>query len=277
VTRVSLKVWLFLGVLALGQLFIGYHLGGRPGLFLGFLASVSLNLLVFFFSTPQLLQKFNARRMEGQDSWGLNTLLQKYAEKTGVIAPTLYIWEHPSAIAFSLGRPGHRAAIALSSGLLQNLTKDEIEAVLVHQICHLRVMDRFRIGVASTLASALVGLSQVLDTSWPLNWVRKSPLQNPFHHLLCPLAWLMIRLTMADRSFFEVDDLAASLLRDRKALATALWKMDSYCQTLPLDPLPCTHYLFAVNPEGLRDSNWFFISHPKIENRLRRLVGTYPL
>ena len=276
-TRSAMRVWLFLLVLAFAHLFVGYKLGGRLGLFLGLLMAVNLNVLVFFFGETQLLGLFKAKKLEGQDAWGLRDLAEKYSRMAGVPAPTIFLTPTSHVLAFSLGHSWKHAGICLSEGLLERLLPDEIEAIVAHQVCHIRRLDTFSFGVMSSLANALVGLSTVLDQAWPMNWIRKGVPQKPFSQMLSPISWLLIRFAVSDKNFYENDDLAASLLPHRKSLAQALWKMECYSQTQPVQTLPCTHHLFVVNPEGLRESNWFYLTHPKLENRIRRLVGTYPL
>ncbi len=275
--RVSLKVWIFLLALAIVQLYLGYRLGGRPGLWIGFLWSVSFISLIYFFADARLLKKFKVRKLSGQDAWNLTEMVDKYSRLAGVPRPDIFLMDHPTPIAFSMGSSWNQARICLSTGALQKLTNPEIEAVLAHQVCHLRRLEMFSFAVSSSVANSLIGLAQVLDRAWPANWGKKKPRQFPFLTLLSPLAGLILRIALSDRSYFEIDDLAQNFLVDRKALATALWKLESYCQAEPLDILPCTNHLFIVNPEGLKESNWFFVTHPKMENRLKRLAGTYPL
>lgn len=277
ITRVSLKVWAFLAVLALGHLFLGYRWGGRAGLWAGFALATMLVMLVYFFAEAPLLAHFKARKMKGQDAWNLRELTQKYSRFAGVPMADLYLMNHSTPIAFSMGASWNRASICVSTGLLQKMSPAELEAVVAHQVCHLRRLETFLFSVSSALANSLVGLAAVLDRGWPFNWSRKEIKYRPFLTLFAPVAGFIVRIAVSDRSYFEIDDLAASLVSDSKTLAQALWKLESYCQTQPLEILPCTNHLFIVNPEGLKESNWFYVTHPKMESRLRRLVGTYPL
>ncbi len=276
-SRMSLKVWLFLTAVSLANLFIGYKTAGRPGLWFGFILSTVLILLIYFFSDPPLLEKLNATQLKGQDAWNLRELAGKYARLAGVPLPQLFLMPQQTAVAFSMGPSWHQARICLSSVLLSKLSAQELEAVMAHQICHLRRLQTFSFGVGSVLAHSVIGLAEILDRGWPFNWTEQGLKQRPFLAALAPVASLILRLCLSDQSYYETDDLAASLIPDRKALATALWKMESYCQTEPLSILPCTNHLFMVNPEGLKPSNWLFVTHPQMESRIRRLVGTFPM
>jgi heat shock protein HtpX len=276
-SKVSLRVWIFLALLALLHLVIGYHLGGRLGLWIGFFAACSLILLVYFFADPPLLGKFHARRLQGQDAWNLQNLAAKYAKLAGIPRPEFYVMDSETTTAFSMGTSWKQARVCVSTALLKKLTEPEIEAVVAHQVCHLRRLETFSFSICSSLAHSLVGLATVMDLGWPANWTGRGIRQRPFLTLLAPLAGGVLRIALSDRKYFENDDLAASLIVNRRDLAEALWKIDSYCQTRPLDIPPCTNHLFIVNPEGLRESNWFFVTHPKMESRLKRLAGTFPL
>lgn len=275
--RVSVKVWIFLGALALAHLFAGYRFYGRTGLWVGFLMATAFVILVYSFSEPPLIRKFKARQLKGQDAWNLRETATRFARMAGVPVPDVFLMENPTPIAFTMGPSWHFASLCLSTSLLEKLSASEVEAVVAHQICHLRRLETFSFAISSSIANSLLGLATILDISWPVNWRAGRLKQRPFLTLLAPMAGFILRIAHSDRSYFENDDLTASLLPDRKALASALWKIESYCQTQPLDIPACTNHLFIVNPEGLKESNWFFAPHPKMESRLKRLVGTYPL
>lgn len=276
-TRASLKVWLFLVVLALLHLFIGYRIAGRLGLFFGLMMAVTLTVLIFYYGSAHLLEKFQAKKLAGQDPWGLLEIAVRYSRLLGIACPSVFVAPSEKVFSFSLGHTWDMGAVCLSQGALEKLSSEEIEAVLVHQICHIRRLDTFAFGATSSLAHSLVGLATILDRAWPVNWFQAGMKQKPFLILISPLSWLLVRFAVSNGNFYENDDLAASLLPNRKYLAIALWKMESFSQTKPLEILPCTSHLFMVNPEGLKESNWFYVLHPPIANRIRRLVGSFPL
>ncbi len=276
-SKMSLKVWLFLVLFSLAILFIGYRIAERPGLWIGFLISSTLVLMIFYFSEPPLTEMYQAAQLKGQDPWGLREISRKYSKIAGVPPPRLFVMDSPTAIAFSMGPSWNRAQVCLSTALLRKFSRAEIEAVMAHQICHLRRLETFAFGIGSVLAHSLIGLAEIMDRGWPLNWNSNGLRQRPFLTAFAPVASLILRMSLSEQSYFENDDLAASLISDRKALATALWKMESYCQAEPLSILACTHHLFMVNPEGSKESSGLLVTHPKIESRIKRLVGTYPL
>lgn len=259
----SIQVWMAMATISLMHLVVGFYLGGRLGLFLGFCLATTLMVLVFFFGDAQLLKFFKAKAVRGQDPWNLNDLALRYSRIASVPTPTVYLAENSSPFAFSQGQYWKHSFICVSSGLLERFSQAEIEAIIAHQVCHVRKIESFRFGIFSALAHALVAIKA-------LRW------------LLTPLAWILIKAAVSSRSFLENDDLVSSFLPDRKTLAQALWKLEAYSQTLPVKTLPCSHHLFIVSPQRFemkqsRLQSWLRLQHPSIESRIRRLTGSFPI
>lgn len=261
-------------LLGFGSLIVGFKLGDRLGLFIGFV----LDLIFFYFLFAQaegsLLKKLGAEELVGQDPWNLNDRVMEKAHAMGLKAPRLFLMEQETATAFSLGIPGSPTLVALSTGLLKKLTPEEVDAILVHQVCHIARMDTFGFGVASLLADTLLSYAEFFDQLWPLRRIKRFKNQRPFQFVLLPVAWMLIRLTVRQRNYFDNDDLAQQLVPDRKILARALWKLESLNQARPLDIPDCSSHLFVVNPRGLQNIHWFYQTHPKMSVRLKRMMGT---
>lgn len=269
-TNNNTKVWIFILSSSLALLIAGYELGERLGLLIGFLAALVLNFFVFFYGESRVLTKLQARRLSGQDAWGLLDQVESLSAQLRIPAPAVYITPHASVNAFCVGQSWSRGCLGFTSGLVNTLNAEELEAVVAHQICHIRRLDTFAFGVSSTLANAIVGLGQFLDSLLPYK------LQF-FMPLLSPVGWLIIKCVVSEKSVFENDLLAAKLLENRPQLGEVLWRMEGLAETIPLEVPPCTSHLFMVNPEGFNQRNIFLKSHPDIEVRLKKLMGYYPI
>lgn len=269
-TNNTTKVWISILTSSLAFLIIGYQLGERLGLLVGFLIALLLNFFVFYYGDNRILAKLNASRVKGQDAWGLAEKVSQLSEKLGMPAPSIYITPHLSVNAFCVGHSWRVGSLGFTAGLLQKLNDEELESVIAHQLCHIRNLDTFAFGVTSTLANSLVGLGQFLDSLLPYK------LQF-FMPLLSPLGWFIIKSVVVEKSFFENDLMAANLLEDRMRLGEILWRLEGLAQTKPLEIPPCTSHLFMVNPEGFKQRNLFLKSHPAIEVRLQKLMGYYPI
>lgn len=271
------KVWLFFLSITIVFLIIGNSLSGRIGLFISFIFALIFHSLVYFYGRSRLIHYFHARPIFGNDPWGLTQYLKKYSLLLQIPKPDLYVIDSQSCIAFSIGNYWQNSSICISTGLLKKLSEKETETVLVHQICHVHRMNTFEFGVAHIISFSLVGLGQLLDYFWPFKKHQKVILQKPFSNLLSPLAWFILKLAITDKIYFQNDDMAAALLHDRKSLAEVLWKLDGLNQSYPLQLPPCSSHFFIVNPTALKETNWFLLAHPKIDTRIRRLIGYFPI
>ncbi len=273
----STKVWVFIIAICLFFLVLGFRLGDRVGLLAGLICAIILNLLIFFYGEAHILSLLKVRLSEGQDPWGLQPLIKDYAFRLGLKRqPRLYILEASAAVAFCIGIAWRQPCICISEGLLKRFTEKDLRAVIAYQVGHIRRMETFGFGVTSILANTLVGLGQLLDQVWPPNFFLNKK-QMPFLTLLSPLGWLIIRLVVRTKTYYENDTLAAELVGDRRNLAEVLWRMEGLAQTQPLLIPPCTSHLFMVNPEGFEQKNLFLKFHPSMESRLLKLVGYYPI
>ena len=269
-TNNNTKVWIFILLSSFALLVIGYQWGERLGLLIGFLLAVILNFFVFFYGETRILSQLKAQRMKGQDAWGLNEVVRKFSEELKMPAPAIYVTPHRSANAFCVGHSWKRSAVVFTSGLLNKFSPEEIEAVVAHQLCHVRRLDTFSFSASSALANAVMGVGQILDSLLP------SKLQL-FAPILSPFGWLIIKLVVDEKSVFANDQLASELLQSRARIGEVLWRMEGLAQSLPLDAPPCTSHLFMVNPESFNQRNLFLKSHPAIEVRIKRLMGYYPI
>lgn len=272
----STKVWLFILLTSIALLILGHQLANRLGLFVGLFLALTMNFFLFFYGENRLLEKLGAKRWRGQDPWGLNVLLTATCEKLAIKKPMLCVFEHNSVAAFSIGLPWGRSSIAFSTGLLKKLSAAEIEAVLVHQVCHIQRLDSFLFGVSSLLANSIVGFGDFLDQFWIPNFFFQKK-QKIFRTLLSPLGWIIIKSVVRNRVYFENDLLAAELIEDRRRLAEVLWRLDALSENTPRLVPACTSHLFIINPEGLLQKNMFLKSHPPTSERIKRLIGYYPI
>jgi len=267
----STKVWIFILTSSLAFLVLGYQFGDRIGLLIGFALALGLNFLVFFYGESHLLAKLHAKPLKGQDAWGLLQIVEKYSNRLDMPAPAVYLTPHPLASAFCVGHSWKRGSLCFTLGMVQKLNQDELEAVVAHQLCHIRRLDSFTFSVSSTLANSICGIGVFLDSFLP------SKMRPFFMTLFSPLGWIIIKVVVGQKSFFENDLMASEIIEDRRKLGEVLWRLEGLAQTQPMSVPPCTNHLFIVNPEGFEQKNLFLKSHPSIKVRLQKLMGYYPI
>lgn len=265
------KVLVFLFFSLIGWLVLGYTLAGREGLFGALLLTTSLVMLLIFKSESPILKHLKAAKISGQDAWGLKKIIEKYSHQLRISPPELYIFEHETGAALSLDRPWGKPAVAISTGALKRLNTEEINAVLAHELCHIYRMNTFGLTTAHLAAQAWIGAAQTVDELIPKNKYRF------FARIAAPVAQLILKQSIREKVFFENDDMTISILNDRRVLAEALWKLDVMAKTAPLNVVPCSSHFFTVNPDGSRAHKKFLLTHPKIDRRVQRLLGYWPI
>lgn len=265
----STKVWFLIVASSIAHLFVGYWLGQRVGLLLGFFAALFFNLIVFLYGESRLLSFFKAEPLKGQDAWGLNELNKKLSQQLQINPPKIYVADSPLATLFSVSHSWGRHSICVTSELLSAFNQNEIHTLFIHQLCHIQRIDTFAMSVGSTIANSVVGLGDLID---------QMTFRRPvFSHILAPFGWLIVKIFTPKKLFFENDTLSTHHIEDVRLLGDLLWKLQARALNHPIKVPPCTNHLFVVNPEGSHSMQSFRNLHPPMPERIHHLLGYYPL
>lgn len=275
----STKVWLFIIATSLFFLVVCSQIAGRFGLLLGLVVALLFHTLIFIWGDGLLLRKFSLTPLLGQDPWHLNNKVQTWMKSEKLMLPEkveLFLLDSDLPTAFSFELPWKKPMVALSKSLIKKLNQDEVEMILVHQLCQLQHRQTLRFAILSLLANTIAQASQFLDRIWIPNAVfgRK---QKPFMSLFSPVISLLIRISHSTQDQYVIDQHAAQLVGSREKLGRLLWKLEGWSLTHPMDIVPATSHLFIVNPERIRQKNNLLQFHPATKDRLEKLVGSYPV
>ncbi|MCB0384559.1 MAG: M48 family metalloprotease [Bdellovibrionales bacterium] len=277
----STKTWTLLAALSLTIILISHGWGGRQGLLWGVIIALSINCLIYFYNDLRLDSLFPGQLVEGQNPWGLLQTAKTFASKARIPVPRVVILNSPAPQALVMGRNWKSATIVLTEGLLRSLTREEREAVIAYQISCIKKLDTLAFSVASAFTDFLFAISLSVDlVIRGILGPKKDPHSRQNHLfslLIAPFASLLVRLAVGTGRYLANDSLAASWVENPKALAQALWKLESYAATRPMEIPAATAPLFIVNP--LTGHGWtrYFHVHPSVEKRIRNLIGYYPI
>jgi len=259
-----LRVILLLGTLTALFLAIGYYFAGMVGMIIGFAIAFLTNFVAYWYSDSFVLRLYNAKPA-GDDYPDLDSSMEKISRKADIPKPKLYLINVNVPNAFATGRSPKKAAVAVTKGLLQ-LSTEEIEGVIAHEIAHIKNRDTLIATMAATMAGALTWLAYIFFFGDQRN-------RNIFSFLLlfilAPLAATMIRLAISRSREFSADKTGA-MLSDPLNLASALEKISSSARSYPIRGNQSTSHLFIVNPFS-GSMIRLFSSHPPIEERIARL------
>ena len=263
--RNILKVWLLVLVSCgvLGAL--GYAGGGYRLLSIFVFCALLVVGAAYWYADRMVLGLVGARELPLAEAPALHSTVERLAALAGVVKPKLYLLADGFPRAFSAGRGPRGSAIAVSTGLLSALPPAELEAVLAHELAHIRSRDVLVQTTAVVVAAAIVEASRIGG------WLERTLL-----FVLGPCAAALVHLLLSPRREFGADRAAARLCKSPHGMADALVRLDSASELVEFRASPATEPLYTVNPfleEGLAR---MFVTHPPLEERVRRLRDLDP-
>jgi heat shock protein HtpX len=218
-------------------------------------------LAVYAYADRALLGMLGAREYALAEDPILRSTVDALSAKIGVVPPKLYLIPDPYPRALSAGRGPAGSSLAFSTGVLGALTPAELEAVIAHELAHVRRRDVLTQTSAVMLAVVLVDLSRIGG------WFERALLA-----VLGPVASAFVHLLLSPRRELAADRLAASILGSGDALADALLKLDRASDLVSFQASPATEPLYTVNPFAEEGLSALFSTHPPLQERLRRLA-----
>jgi heat shock protein HtpX len=272
ILRTTLLLALLTGLL----LMIGAALGGRAGLLIALALSVIMNIGSYWYSDKIVLRMYNAREVQASEAPQLCGIVQSLAERAGPPMPKVYIIPSEMPNAFATGRDPKHAAVAVTTGIMKILDRNELEGVLGHELTHVKNRDTLISAVAATLAGVITYLASIAQWSLILGG-RDEDDGNIVGVLLmavlAPFAALLIQLAISRGREFAADEGGARLCGRPAALASALAKLERSSGAAPANVNPSTAHMFIVNPLNGQRLASLFSTHPGTEERIRRLIA----
>lgn len=258
---------------------MGQVIGGNAGMIVAFGLAVVMNFASYWFSDQIALRMAGAREVSPEEAPELYAIVQELTYKAGLPMPRVAIVEAPQPNAFATGRDPNHAVVAVTTGILQILNRDELMAVLGHELGHVRNRDILVSSVAATVAGAITMVAQMLQFAAFFGGFGRSNSDgegvNPIGALamiiLAPIAAVLIQMAISRSREYGADETGAQIFGDPLALASALAKLEAYSKRVPLDVNPAAAHLFIVNPLNGQMLAGLFSTHPPIEERIKRL------
>ncbi|MGH6866679.1 MAG: zinc metalloprotease HtpX [Methyloceanibacter sp.] len=255
---------------------IGFLIGGQSGMIIALLVAGAMNLFAYWNSDKMVLRMYGAHEVDGRSAPELYALVQQLAGQAGLPMPHVYIMDNPQPNAFATGRNPQNAAVAVTSGLMQTVSKDELAGVIAHELGHIKHHDTLLMTITATIAGAISMLANFAmffggrsDNNGGMGLF--GTLAMVF---LAPLAAGLVQMAISRTREYEADRAGAEISKQPMSLASALQKIAGMAKQIPnmeAERNPASAHLFIVNPlSGARMDN-LFSTHPNVENRVARL------
>ena len=156
-----LRTALLLGLLTGILLTIGWLWQGATGMTYFLAIAFAINFLAYWFSDKIVLAMYRAKPIQKSDEPKLHEVVEKLTKTMGIPKPKVYLVNLPILNAFATGRNYKNAAVAVTSGLLKNLSWEEVEGVLSHELSHIKNRDTLTSALAATIAGAIAYIAQI--------------------------------------------------------------------------------------------------------------------
>ena len=276
----GIKTVILLGALTGLLLAIGGAMGGQSGVAIALAFAVVINFSAYWFSDKLVLAMHRARPVTREESPNLYAIVAGLTAHAGLPMPRLYVIAADAPNAFATGRNPQHAAVAVTTGLLKILDRNEIEGVLAHELAHVGNRDILISSVAATLAGAISSLA--FFARWGAifgGFGRDDERGGGVFGLLAmailaPLAATVIQLAVSRSREYQADATGAEMAGNPHGLASALQKLQDYGKKAPpLSPSPTMNHLYIANPLSGRSLGRLFSTHPPMAERIRRLLG----
>jgi heat shock protein HtpX len=271
----TLKTAALLGLLTAIILGIGWLFGGSTGLVIAFLIALVMNGVSYFYSDKIALRSMGARPVSQAEAPWLYAIVQDLSSQARQPMPRLYVSPTRQPNAFATGRNPEHAAVCVTEGIVALLNERELRGVIGHELSHVYNRDI----LISSVAGALAGFI-TLVAHFAFFFGSSNDEEGPgiFGALLMvilgPIAATLIQLSISRSREYQADQSGASLTHDPLALASALKKIETGAQAMPLSPesrVATTSHLMIANPFRARGLGNLFSTHPPMAERIARL------
>lgn len=265
----TLKVIMLISMLSGLLVIIGYWLGKGKGIIIALIISAVMNLGSYWYSDTIVLKMYKAQPVTQEDTPDLYAAVETLTKQADIPMPKLYIIPTDTPNAFATGRNKNHAAVAVTSGLLKLMNKEEVEGVIAHELSHIKHKDILISTMAATIASAVVLLSR-----WSVFFGGDdgSAISAIAIAIVAPVAATLVQTAISRSREFEADAGSARITRNPEGLAQALMKLSTSAHQLPMGANPATAHMFIVNPLSGSTIMSLFSTHPPVEKRIERLM-----
>ncbi len=254
-------------------IWFGGMIGGQSGMLIAFLVAAGMNFYAYYYSDTQVLKHYHAIPVERDHATGLYEIVERLTQRANLPMPALYIIPEAQPNAFATGRDYEHAAVAVTEGLLDLMSEEEVEAVIAHELSHIKHYDMLIGTVTATIAGAIAMLAN-FGMFFGGDKDRPNPVVMIALMIIMPLAATIIQMTVSRNREFMADEGSAHMTGHPEWLQSALSKLDSYARgTVMHDADPQTAHMFIINPFSGQNLSLqqLFSTHPSTEQRIARL------
>ena len=274
------KTFFLMLVLTVLFILVGTAIGGRSGAIYAFVFAALMNFFTYWFSDKIVLRMYRAKEVSQSEAPELYGIVAELTSKASLPMPKVYFMENDTPNAFATGRNPQHAAVAVTTGILRILSRDELMGVIGHELSHIQHRDILISTIAATMAGAISVLASMARWGAMFGGFGRSDNEEGggggnilvvlVVSIFASIAAMLIQLAISRSREYLADEGGAHLAHPL-SLAKALQKLEIASQRVPMDANPSTAHMFIVNPLKGGGVLSLFSTHPPIEERVARL------
>ena len=269
-----MKTFILMAAMTALFAFAGVAMGGLEGMIIALLFAVGMNAFAWYNSDQMVLRMYKAAPLPPSDP--LHKVVAQLAKNANLPIPKVYEIPNEQPNAFATGRNPENSAVAATTGLLSRLTKEEIAAVMAHELAHIKNRDTTVMVVAATFAGAISMLANFMMFFGNRRNNQMGFLGILAMMILAPLAASLIQMAISRSREYEADRVGAEICGNPLWLASALQRIEGFAKKIDnfsAERNPATAHMFIINPLHAHKHDRLFSTHPSTSNRINALTN----
>ena len=255
---------------------VGYLIGGARGATIALVIAAATNLFAYWNSDRMVLSTYGAHDVDQRTAPELVNLVAVLAERAALPMPRVFLMDNPQPNAFATGRNPQNAAVAVTTGLVQSLSREELGGVIAHELAHVKNHDTLLMTITATIAGAISMLAQFGMFFGGHRDNNNGPgiIGSIAMMILAPLGAMLVQMAISRTREYAADNLGARIVGQPMWLASALVKIANAAHEIPnmeAERNPATAHMFIINPLSGHGVDNLFSTHPSTENRIAEL------
>src|SRR5437588_1474102 len=231
---------------------VGYLIGGASGALIALVIAAATNLFAYWNSDRVVLSMYGAHEVDQHTAPELVSLVAALAARAGLPMPRVFLMDNPQPNAFATGRNPQNAAVAVTTGLVQSLSREELAGVIAHELAHVKNHDTLLMTITATIAGAISMLAQ-FGMFFGGNRDNHGPgvIGSIAMMILAPLGAMLVQMAISRTREYAADNLGARIVGQPMWLASALAKIENAAHQIPnvdAERNPATAHMFIINP-----------------------------
>ncbi len=254
---------------------VGYLIGGGSGATIALVIAAATNLFAYWNADRMVLSMYGAHEVDARTAPDLHRMVAELAARAGLPMPRVFIMDNPQPNAFATGRNPQNAAVAVTTGLMASLSREELAGVVAHELAHIKHHDTLLMTITATIAGAISMLAQFgMFFGGHRNNNGPGIIGTLAMMILAPLGAMLVQMAISRTREYAADEMGARICGQPMWLASALSKIENAAHQVPnedAERAPATAHMFIINPLSGQGMDNLFATHPATANRIAAL------